>query len=127
RGFFVLIPDQRPSEHGAPEVPNLSRTVARNRSESTAARQERIVRFDDAELVAFGVGKHDMRFVWALTDVDVAGTDLDQPPDRLRLGIEGPTRQINTDTCHARLLRRDRQVEDSETPFIRRHATALRL
>src|SRR5438270_10167365 len=87
RGFFVLIPDQRPSERGAPEVPNLSRTVAINRSESTALSEKRIVRLDDAELVAFGVGEHDMRFVWALTDVDVAGTELDQPRDRLRLVI----------------------------------------
>src|SRR5207237_2500726 len=55
RGFFVLIPDQRPSERFAPEVPDLPRTVTRDRSETSAACEEGVVRLDDAELVAFGV------------------------------------------------------------------------
>src|SRR5438093_13327911 len=79
RGFFVLIPDQRPSERFAPEVPDLWRTVARNRSETSAVSEEGIVRLDDAELVAFGVGEHDMNVLWVLTYVDVDGGDLDLP------------------------------------------------
>src|SRR3954469_22754900 len=72
RGFLVLIPDQRPSERRAPEVPDLWRAVARDRSETSAAGEERVARLDNAELVALGVGEHDMRLVRPLTDVDVA-------------------------------------------------------
>src|SRR5438477_1651286 len=89
RGFFVLIPDQRPSERFAPEVPDLPRTVTRDRSETSAACEEGVVRLDDAELVAFGVGEHDVTLVRALTDVDVAGAELDQPRDRFLLVIDG--------------------------------------
>ena len=89
RGLFVLIPDQRPSERVAPEVPDRSRTVAGDRSEASAAGEEGVVRLDDAELVAFGVGEHDVSVVGTLTDVDVAGAELDQPRDRFRLVVDG--------------------------------------
>src|SRR5439155_24908508 len=40
RGFLVLIPDQRPSEGLAPEIADLQRTVAADRSETSAASEE---------------------------------------------------------------------------------------
>src|SRR5260221_124153 len=36
RGLLVLIPDQRPAQRLAPEVPGLLRTVARERSDESA-------------------------------------------------------------------------------------------
>src|SRR5450631_590168 len=73
RGLLVLVPDQRPAQRFAPEVPDLLRTVARKRSDESAVGEEVVVRPDDAELVAFGVGEHDMTLLRALTDVDVPG------------------------------------------------------
>src|SRR5207249_11017283 len=122
---FVLIPDQRPSKRFAPEVADLPRTVARDRSEPSAVSQEGIVRLDDAELVAFGVGEHDMIVVWALTDVDVAGAELDQPLDRFLLVIDGRARQIEMNAILARLPLRDRLELDPESGVIRRHETDL--
>src|SRR5438477_6420407 len=114
RGFFVLIPDQRPSERFAPEVPDLWRTVARDRSETSAVSEKGIVRLDDAQLVAFGVGEHDMTLAWILTDVDVVAAELDKPPDRFVLVIDGRARQIEMDAVLAHLLLRDGQEEDPE-------------
>src|SRR5207237_10543230 len=107
RGFFVLIPDQRPSERFAPEVADLWRTVARDRSETSAVSEEGVVRLDDAELVALGVGEHDMIVVWALTDINVAGPELDQSLDRLPLVLDGRACQMELDAILARLLVRD--------------------
>ena len=121
RGLFVLIPDQRPPERCAPEIPSVARTVASDRSEASAVGEEGVVRLDDAELVAFGVGKHDMRFVLALTDVDVAGTELDQPSNRVHLVIDGRSRQIEMDAVLASLLVGDQQEADPESVAIRRH------
>ena len=115
RGFFVLIPDQRPSERFAPEVPDLARTVARDRSETSAGGEEGVARLDDAELVAFGVGEHDMVVVGRLTDVDVAGAELDQPLDRFLLVVERRGRQIEMDAVLARLLLRDQAGTGSRT------------
>ena len=66
-----------------------------------------------------------MIVVWALTDVDVAGAELDQPLDRLLLVIDGRGRQIEMDAILARLLLRDRQEHDPESGAIRRHETDL--
>jgi hypothetical protein len=60
-----------------------------------------------------------------LTDVDVAGAKLDQPPDRFLLVIDGRGRQIEMETILARLLLRDWQEDDPESGFIRRHETDL--
>jgi hypothetical protein len=125
RGFFVLIPDQGPSKRSAPEVSDLPRTVARDRSETSAVSEEGVVRLDDAELVAFGVGEHDMLVVWALTDVDVAGAEVDQPLDCFHLVIDGRARQIEMDAILARLLLRNRREFDTEPCVIRRHETDL--
>jgi hypothetical protein len=40
RGFVVLIPDQRPPERFTPEVPDFSRTIARDRSQPPAVGEE---------------------------------------------------------------------------------------
>src|SRR5437867_182955 len=89
RGFFVLIPNQRPAKRCAPEVADFPRTVARDRPEASAIGEEGVVRLDDTELIAFGIGEHDMLIVWALTDVDVAGAALDQSLHRFLLVIDG--------------------------------------
>src|SRR5688572_28577770 len=75
--LLVLIPDQRPPQRLAPEVSDRLRTVARERPDESAVGEELVVRFDDAELVAFGVGEHDMAFFRALTDVDVPGAEFE--------------------------------------------------
>jgi hypothetical protein len=41
RGLLALVPDQRPARRFAPEVPDLLRTVARNRSDESAVRKVR--------------------------------------------------------------------------------------
>ena len=66
-----------------------------------------------------------MTFVWALTDVDMAGTDLDQPRDRLVLVIDGCGRQIEMETVRAGLLLCHRQEEDPESGAVRRHESDL--
>jgi len=76
RGLLVLIPDQRPSERGAPEVPDLLRTIAVDRSDAWTVGEEVVGRLDDAELVALGVGEHDMFVVRALNGGDVAARGL---------------------------------------------------
>jgi hypothetical protein len=103
RRFLVLIPDQRPTQRVAPELPDLSRTVARQRSKTSAASEERILGLYDTELIAFGVCEHDMRFVRALTNVDVPATQFDQPRDRFVLVVERCGRQIEMDAVPARL------------------------
>src|SRR4051794_13988749 len=60
RSFFVLVPEQRPSEHGTPEVADLWRTVACDRSQTTTTGEEPVARLDHAELVAFRIGEHDV-------------------------------------------------------------------
>ncbi len=62
------------------------------------------VRLDDAELVAFGVGEHDVTLVWALTDVDGAGAELDQPPYCFVLVIDRRGCEIEMDSVFAGLL-----------------------
>jgi len=64
-----------------------------------------------------------MSVVWALTDVDVAGAELDQPLDRFPLVIDGRARQIEMDAILARLVLRDRLELDPESGVIRRHET----
>src|SRR3954469_9884972 len=78
RGFLVLIPDQRPAQRFAPEGTDLPRPVAGQRAEPSTAGEERILRLDETELVAFGVGQHDVRLVRSLADVDVAGSQRNQ-------------------------------------------------
>src|SRR5256885_12860209 len=58
RGLLVLVPDQRPAQRLAPEVPDLLRTVARERADESAVGGEVVARLDDAELIGFGVGEH---------------------------------------------------------------------
>jgi len=71
RGLLVLVPDQRPSQRLAPEVPDPLRAIARQRPNESAVSKEVVARLDHAELVAFGVGEHHMTFLRALTDIDV--------------------------------------------------------
>ena len=78
RRLFVLVPDQRPTEHGTPEEADLSGAVAGDRSETSAAGEEPVPRLDQAELVALGIGEHDMGLVRPLADVDVAGAEREQ-------------------------------------------------
>src|SRR5260370_18729775 len=71
RGLLVLIPDQRPAQSLAPEVPDLLRTVAGKLCEEAAAGEEVVAWLDDAELIAFGVREHNMTLFRPLTEVDV--------------------------------------------------------
>src|SRR5205807_6462578 len=82
-------------------------------------------RLDDAELGAFRIGEHDMWFVRALTDVDVPGTQFDQPRHRFVLVVDGCGRQIEMDAVPARLALRNGPEDDSERGAIRWHETDL--
>ena len=126
RGFLVSIPDQRPSQRRAPEIPNLPRPHSTvDRSETPATGEELVLRLDDAELVAFGVGEHDMTLVWALTDEDV-GAELDQSRDRLLLVIDGRGRQIEMEPVPLRRLPlRDLREVDPESRSIGRREANL--
>ena len=120
RGLLVLVPDQRPAQRFAPEVPDLLRTVARKRSDESAVGEEVVARLDDAELVAFGVGEHDMTLLRALTDVDVPGAESERPRHRLLLVIEGRARQIEVHLVRAGLLLLGRKKSDPEPGVIAR-------
>src|SRR6516165_11271025 len=94
RGLLVLIPDQRPAQRFAPEVPGLLRTVARKLSEESAVGEELVARLDDAELVAFRVGEHHMTLLRALANVDVPGAEPERPGHRLLLVRPGRAGQM---------------------------------
>src|SRR5262249_53608830 len=104
----------------APERPDLLRTLARKRSDESAVGEEFVVRLDDAELVAFGVGEHDMTLLRALADVDVPGAESERPRHRLLLVIEGRARQIEVHLVLADLLLLSRKKSDPEPGVIAR-------
>ena len=66
--------------------------------------EEVVARLDDAELVALGVGEHNMSLVRALTDVDVAGAQSERPRHRLLLVLQGRAGQIEVNLVLAGLL-----------------------
>jgi HAMP domain-containing protein len=104
RGLLVLVPDQRPAQRLAPEVPDLLRTVTRQRSDKPAVGKEVVAWLDDAELIALGVGEHDMLRVRTLTDVDVPGAESERPCHRLLLVLQRRARQIEMHLVRAGLL-----------------------
>src|SRR3954467_10899515 len=120
RGLLVLVPDQRPAQRFAPEVPDLLRTVTRKRSDGPAVGEEGVVRLDDAELVAFGVCEHNMTLLRALTNVDVPGAELERPRHRLLLVLEGRARQIEVHLVLAGLLLLSWKKSDPEPGVIAR-------
>src|SRR4051794_27648921 len=121
RGLLVLVPDQRPAQRLAPEVPDLLRTVARDRSEESAVSKEVVGWFDDAELVALGVGEHDVPLLRALTDVDVPGAKFQRPRHRLLLILKGRARQIEVHLVLSGLLLPGREESNPEPGVIARH------
>src|SRR5579871_4949588 len=117
--LLVLIPDQRPSERFAVEAPEGSRTVAVNRPKAWAASEEAVVRLDNAELVAFGVGEHDMGLVWVLTDVDAARTDGEELTHRVGLVVGRRGGEIEMNTVLAGLRVRTRPEQQAEAGRVR--------
>src|SRR6266700_4900528 len=75
RGLLVLIPDQRPSERFAVEATEGPCAIAVDRPKAGTAGEEAVVRLNDAELVALGIGEHDMGVAVVLTDVGVPRAD----------------------------------------------------
>src|SRR5215510_7294403 len=120
RGLLVLVPDQRPAQSFAPEVPDLLRAVARKRSDESAVGEEVVVGLDHAELVAFGVCEHNMSLLRALTDVDVPGPKSERPRHRVLLVLEGRARQIEVHLVLADLLPRSWKKSDPEPGVIAR-------
>src|SRR5579872_4724509 len=119
--LLVLIPDQRPSERFAVEAPEGPRTVAVDRTKAWAAGEEAVVRLDDAELVALGVGEHDMGLVGALTDVDVARTDGQERAHRVVLVVNRRGGEIEMNTVLAGLRVRTRPEQQAEASSVRGH------
>ena len=117
-GLLVLVPDQRPAQRLAPEVPDLLRAVARERSDKSAVSKELVVRFDDAELIALGVGEHHMALLRALTDVDVASAEFERPGHRLLLVLQGRARQVEVHPVRTGLLFPGRKKADLEPGVI---------
>src|SRR5258708_5157052 len=120
RGLLVLIPDQRPAERFAPEIPDLLRPVARERSDESAPGEEVVARPDDAELVAFGAREHDMTLLRALATVDVPGAEPERPRHRLLLVLLGGARQIEVHLVLAGLLLLSWKKSDPEPGVIAR-------
>ena len=85
RGLLVLIPHQRPAQRLGPEKPDLPGAVARELTEKAATVQERVAGLDHAELVAFGIGQHDVSLFRELADVEVACAEFERRRDRVLL------------------------------------------
>ena len=104
RGLLVLIPDQRPAQRFAPEVPDFLGTLTGKRSDESAVGEKLIVWLDDAELIAFGVGEHNVSLLRSLTNVEVPGAEPERPRHRLLLVLKRRARQIEMHLVLADLL-----------------------
>ena len=93
--------------------------------ETSAGGQEGVLGLDDAELVPFRIGEHDVRIVRALTDVEVPGAQLEQPRHRRLLVVERGGRQVEVHAVLAGLALRDSLELDPERGAIRRHQRDL--
>jgi len=82
--------------------------------------EEVVARLDDAELVTFGVGEHDMTLFRSLTDVDVPGAESERPCHRPLLVIQGRACQIEVHLVRAGLLLLGRKKSDPEPGVIAR-------
>ena len=119
--FLILIPDQRPLERGAPETAECVGAVAVHRAEPWAAGQEAAVRIDDAELVAFRVGEHDVGVGRVLTDVDVCRTQVEELRHGGGLIIGRRGCEIEVDPVLTDLHSGRRSDEQAEAGGIGRH------
>jgi hypothetical protein len=104
---------------------NLLALVPRSHTDMVAAGEEVVARPDQAELVAFGVGEHDVALVGRLPDVDVPTAQLDQPGGRISLTVDRGGRQVEVDPVLAGLPLRDGLEEDPEFGAIGRHQAQL--
>src|SRR5258708_7195964 len=121
RRLLVLIPHQRPSERFAEEGPEGPRTVAVARPEAWAAGEEAVVRLNDAELVALGIGEHDMGVVGVLTDVDVPGTDRQELAHCVLLVVDRRGGEIEMNPVLADLRVRTRLEQQAEVGRVGGH------
>ena len=70
------------------------RAVARHRTDEAAALEEPVARLDDAQLVALGIGEHDVLDVVALPDVEVRRTEGECALDARPLVVERLAREV---------------------------------
>ena len=103
------------------KYPTSLRPVARDRADEPAVGEEAVARLDDAELVALGVGEHDVPLLGALTDVDVPGAELERPRHRLLLVLEGGARQVEVDLVRAGLRGAAGHEPEPEPGVVGRH------
>jgi len=73
---------RRPAQRLGPDEPDLPGAVAGELAEKAAAGQERAAGLDHAELIALGIGQHDVPLVCELADVKVVGAELERRRDR---------------------------------------------
>ena len=84
-----MIPDERPFEGGAPEIPEGLSSITVDCADQIRAVEETVARLDDAELVAFRVSQDGMRLIGALTDVHVPGPETQCPVGHQPLAVQG--------------------------------------
>ena len=66
--------------------------------------EEAVARFNDAELVAFGVGEHHVACLRTLANVDIPGAEFERPRHGPALILERRARQIEMHLVRAGLL-----------------------
>ena len=103
RGLLVLVPHQRPAQRLGPEEPDLPGAVAGELAEAAAAGQEGVAGLDHAELVALGIGQHDVSLFRELSDVEMAGAELERRRDGVLLVAGAGAGQVEVDKPQAEL------------------------
>jgi hypothetical protein len=121
RGLKDLIPDQRPAQGLAPEVPDLPRAVARQFREESAAGKPVAARPDYPEVVALGVREHNVTLLRPLVDVNVPGTQAERPRDRLLLIFQAGARQMEMPRVQAGFPLLSWKEPEPESRVIARH------
>lgn len=71
----ILVVDHRPSDRLPPEVAGHWIGGLEDDGSDVVGVGEELSTDDDAELVAFGVGQHDVFGIWTLPDVDALGAE----------------------------------------------------
>jgi hypothetical protein len=92
--------------------------VAGERADEAAVGEECVAGFDDAELVAFGVGEDYVAFFRELPDVDVLGAEFECSGHGLLLVFQGCARQVEVGLVGCGLLLLGGEPSDGEAGVV---------